>query len=357
MSWIRASRPRPIAAAVLAAACLGSGAAAGQTRPGDAAMAETLFNEGKRRMAAGDFAGACPKLAESYRLDAGSGTLTALAVCHEGLGRTASAWTEFIEVVSEAKQAGRPDREKFAQQHIGALEPKLSKLTVVVDPAIGALPDFELRRDGTVIGSAAWGTAAPVDPGEHVVEAKAAGKKRWSSKVTVGASADLQTVTVPPLEDEEGGAAAATGAPDHESAPSATPEDTAASASGRDQGDASRTGRTQRVIGLVIGGAGLVAAGVGTYFGVVAISKSNDANGKCPDAASCPDPGAVSTNHEAKSAAQAADIAFAGAGVALVAGALVYLLAPAAPSQSAAAVAVTPVLSPREGGVFVRARW
>ncbi|HZU83694.1 MAG TPA: hypothetical protein VE987_12290, partial [Polyangiaceae bacterium] len=84
-------------------------------------MAETLFNEGKRRMAAGDFAGACPKLAESYRLDAGSGTLTALAVCHEGLGRTASAWTEFIEVVSEAKQAGRPDREKFAQQHIGAL--------------------------------------------------------------------------------------------------------------------------------------------------------------------------------------------------------------------------------------------
>ena len=164
-------------------------------------MAETLFDEGRRKMAAGDFAGACPKLAESYRLDAGTGTLTALAVCHEGQGKTASAWAEFIQVVSEARQAGRADREAFARQHIDGLEPKLSKLTVAVDPADAQLADIEVRRDGTVIKPAAWGTAAPVDPGAHTIEATAEGKKPWTATVTVGPSRDMQTVSVPRLED------------------------------------------------------------------------------------------------------------------------------------------------------------
>jgi hypothetical protein len=324
-------------------------------------MAETLFNEAKRKMAAGDFAGACPKLAESYRLDAGSGTLTALAVCNEGLGKTASAWTEFIEVVGEARQAGRADREKFAQQHIDAIEPKLSKLTVVVGPAMASLSGIEVRRDGTLIGAAGWGTAAPVDPGAHTVEVKAAGKKAWSTTVTVGPSRDTQTVTVPQLDDipvpapppVDPSSVHSMGASSTDSASSGD-----AMASSPEEPTPS-TGGGQRTIGLVVGAAGIVAAGIGTYFGLQAISQTHQANTLCPIAASCSNRDAVSKNDSAKSSALAADVLFGGALAAVGVGAVLFLTAPSgrAPSASTAALRVIPVASARGASLLFDAAW
>ncbi|HEY4014383.1 MAG TPA: hypothetical protein VGM06_13665 [Polyangiaceae bacterium] len=308
-----------------------------QPRSGDAAMAETLFNEGKARMAAGDYAGACPKLAESNRLDPGSGTLTALAVCHESLGKTASAWTEFIQVVSDARQAGRTDREQFAQQHVDALAPKLSKLTIVVDPSMAGVPGLEVKRDGTVIGEAGWGTAAPVDPGSHTIEVAAIGKKTWSTTIDVGAEADVQTVNVPPLEDGAPGGATDTGAAGATSigaegngADKETPAAPEHSATG--------AGNGQRTAGLVVGGAGVVAAAVGTFFGLQALSKRHDATSACPPpATTCSDMSAVNSNNDAKSAAVVADVAFGGALVGVALGAILYFTAPTEPAPSPAA--------------------
>ncbi len=351
-----------VAGAVLAVGASAAHTAVAQTHAGDAAMAETLFNDAKRRMAAGDFASACPKLAESYRLDAGSGTLTALAVCHEGLGKTASAWTEFIEVVSEARQAGRADREKFAQQHIDALEPKLSKLTITVDPADARLAGIEVRRDGTVIGQAGWGTAAPVDPGAHTVEAKAEGKKPWSTTVTIGPSRDLQTVAVPSLDD----APPSPSADGPSSAPSmgaTSSNDNAATSDAATPAAAEQpspsAGGTQRTIGLVVGVAGIAAAGLGTYFGLQAISQTHQANDLCPVPSSCNSMDAVSKNDSAKSSALAADILFGGALAAVGAGAILYWTAPsgAAPSASTAALRVVPAASARGASVVLDATW
>ena len=365
MSWTRASKAsktNPVVHAFLAGAVLAVCSstprlARAQTHSGDAAMAETLFNEAKRKMAAGDFASACPKLAESYRLDAGSGTLTALAVCHEGLGKTASAWTEFIEVVSEARQAGRADREKFAQQHIDAIEPKLSKLTVVVDPAVARLSGVEVRRDGTVLGQAGWGTAAPVDPGPHTVEVKAPGKKPWSTTVTIGPSRDLQTVSVPALEDEAApGPLSAEGAPsmgasagEAESSQETTPPHREASA-----------GSGQRTIGIVVGAVGIVAAGIGTYFGFQAISQANDVNNLCPVANQCTSADALPKNHSARQSALASDIFLGGAIAALGVGAVLYFTAPsgsAAPAASTAALRVVPSEWMRGASVVLDTTW
>jgi hypothetical protein len=327
---------------------------------GDAAMAETLFNEGKARMAAGDYAGACPKLAESNRLDPGSGTLTALAVCHESLGRTASAWEEFIQVVSDARQAGRADREQFAQQHVDALAPKLSKLTIVVDPTIADAPGLVVKRDGTAIGQAAWGTAAPVDPGSHTIEVTAAGKKPWSTAVNVGGDADLQTVNVPPLEDGAGsdttGGAGANGMGAEgnggETQTPPAPEHPAGAGNG------------QRVAGLVVGGAGVVAAAVGTYFGLQAISKRHDATNLCPPpSTTCSDMSAVSDNNDAKSNAVVSDVAFGGAVVAVALGAILYLTAPTEPAPSASTsgklhkVRILPVASSTGASLLLDGRW
>jgi hypothetical protein len=373
MSWIRASKTSDTspAIALLASAAFALGSAAteaarAQSHSGDAAMAETLFNDAKRRMATGDYASACPKLAESYRLDPGGGTLTALAACHEGAGKTASAWTEFLQVVSEARQAGRADRERFAQQHIHALERKLSKLTVVVDPAIAGLPGLEVSRDGTLLGQAGWGTAAPVDPGEHTIDVKATGKKPWSTTLTIGPVADVQTVTIPALVDVPVPAAP----PLAESSPSraeaaAPPEEPSASAVPASappppplEAPAPSTGTGQRTVGLLVVGAGLVAAGVGTYFGAQAISKSNRAKALCSPG-ECTNQEAVTINDDAKSSALAADVAFGLALAALATGAVVYIAAPTAqsPSASTAALRVVPLVSARSGGVVIDARW
>ena len=161
MSLIRANRTAvaTLWLAFAVAAPLARNARA-EPAPNDAAMAETLFEDAKKRMATGDYAGACPKLAESYRLDPGGGTLTALALCHEQLGKTATAWAEFIEVVTDAQQAGRADREKFARQHVTALAPHLSQLTISVAPETAALAEVQVRRDGVVVGSAVNSPAA-----------------------------------------------------------------------------------------------------------------------------------------------------------------------------------------------------
>src|SRR5262245_49529895 len=96
------------ASVLLALAALATGAIARADPPPDvAAHAEELFRDGKRLMTEGKYAEACPKLAESHRLDPAGGTLLTLGLCHEAEGRTATAWAELKEAAAIGKQTGR----------------------------------------------------------------------------------------------------------------------------------------------------------------------------------------------------------------------------------------------------------
>jgi hypothetical protein len=167
----------------------------------EVALAEVLYQKGRQLMAEGKYAEACPKFAESYRLDAATGTLLNLASCHEGERRLATAWLEFTEALASAKRDHRDDRVRFAEEHLAAIEPKLSRLTVAVSPT-SEVADLKVELDGVVVLGAARGVPAPVDPGEHVVQAQAPGRKPWSQRVTVIGQRQDITVTIPVLETE-----------------------------------------------------------------------------------------------------------------------------------------------------------
>ena len=98
----------------------------------------------------------------------------------------------------------------------------------VVHPGTGKMVGVVnlLSLDGLQIGRAALGTPTPVDPGKHVVEAKAPGKKPWSETVEIGAASDNKTVTVPVLEVEPGALAGAPPAapPPSSATPDASPD-------------------------------------------------------------------------------------------------------------------------------------
>lgn len=158
-------------------------------------LAESLFTEGRTLMDQGRFAEACAKLAESQRLDPGGGTLLNLAVCHEKEGRLGTAYVELNAALAQAQQENRKDRAEVARARLGAIAPRLPKLAVHV---LADEPELEVMVDGTLLRRPAWGVAAVVDPGPHLVEATAPGKTRFSVKISV-AEAEKRTVDVPPL--------------------------------------------------------------------------------------------------------------------------------------------------------------
>jgi hypothetical protein len=163
-------------------------------------VAEGLYRQARDLMAAGKLDEACPKFAESQRLDPATGTLLNLATCHERQGKLATAWLEYSDVIAGARRDGRQDRVDYANERVAALEPRLSRLTLVL--AAGADdPSLLVELDGASFGRAAIGAPTPVDPGKHTVRASAPGKKPWQQEITIGAEADQQILTIPRLEE------------------------------------------------------------------------------------------------------------------------------------------------------------
>lgn len=277
--------------------------------PEDRVTAAALFREGKALMDAGHIAEGCRKLEASRQLDPAPGTILNLAYCHEQEGKTATAMTEYDEAIALAKRDNRRDRVKFASAQMAALAPKLSRLTIAV-PEASIIAELVISRDGSVVPRAAWNTAIPVDPGEHAIEASAKGRQGWSTKVTIGKTADQQTVTVPLLEPlpaeprppppEPPPPAPSTSAPPvaTTSAPPAAPPPPPPRAHPR------------ATLGYALGALGVFSIGIGSYFGVRALSKKSESDRTCPTATTCDGPG-YSANQDAKTFADVSTITIA----------------------------------------------
>jgi len=216
--------------------------------------AEGLFRSGQKKFDAGRHAEACADFTESLRLGPKLGTLLNLALCHETIGKTATAWGEYHHGAAWAAQNGQKDRHDFALTHAVALETKLPHVLLQL-PNDGTLAAVDV--DGEPLADARWYLPVFLDPGEHSVTLSAPGKERSTVKFRVIASPTAQLVAVPAL---------------HDLLP-APPAVVAAPASDPDHG--------RRLVGyslLGVGGAGLA---LGITFGLLAVSKRDEIGSRC----------------------------------------------------------------------------
>lgn len=290
------ARARLVGWSVLALA-LAPRAAAAQPASDSAAAAEKLFREGRDALVAGRLDEACPKLAESHRLDPGVGTLLNLGDCYVRANKVASAWATYNEAETLARRQGQRERASFAAARAEELLSRLPYLTI----RLTAPPkDATVKRDGAIVGAAALATAIPVDPGAHVVEVSAPGYRPRRETVTVAAG-ERRELLVPAL--------AALPAP---TPPPPPPE---------------AKGSPLRTAGWITAGTGAAVAVTGLVVGGFAKLKNDDARENHCSAVDCEAEG-VDAIRSAKTLADVSTVLVVSGGVVAAGGLVLVLVAP-----------------------------
>jgi hypothetical protein len=289
----------------LALASLAPALALAQGDATSRALAVQLFDEAEALLEQRQIAQACPKYAESYRLDPQLGVLIYLAECYEKNGQLASAWGSFREAEEIARKRGDA-RGDHARERAAVLEPRLSYLVIEV-PEAARVHGLEVLRDGAVLAPVLWGSRAAIDTGAHRVEARARGHKPWQVEVVVSKEGSATALEVPRL------------LPDPSSAPG--------SASAQLDRAPAAKGTSQRIAAIAVGGLGLAAVGVGGFFGLSAQSTYSDSKELCNDRGICTTRG-TELRDSAKSKALVATIATGAGAAALVTAGVLWFTAP-----------------------------
>jgi hypothetical protein len=278
------------------------------------ALARTLFEQGRNLAREGKWTDACPKFEESERLDHGIGTLFNLSDCNEHIGKTASAWIGFSEVADLAKRNGQAERETIARARANSIVPKLSKIKIRVVPPLPA--GLEVKLDDKPVGAIALETDIPVDPGTHKVAATAPQKKPITRDIIVPATPGVMPVELPAFESTIA---------DSNVDPSPPPPPPPPR---REHGS---TWHKPAAIG--VGAVGLVAIGVGSFFGLRASNQWSDAQAACPENR-CTTFGYEGWK-DSKESATISNIGFAAGAVLIASAVVLWIIAPSSSSSSA----------------------
>jgi hypothetical protein len=285
----------------------------------DPVAAQALFDDARRLVSAQQYAEACPKFEESQKLDPGIGTAYNLADCYEKVGRIASAWALFLEVVSQARASGESDREGAAKTRASRLEPRLPKLRVRVGPDSRA-NGLTVTRDGISVGPAQWNSAVPVDPGPHEIVAKAPGRQMFSRNVTAeeGVVLDFE---LPPL--------AISTEPATEAPPAVVDTEQPPPVAKKSAGPSAWV--------WPLGAVGVAGIGVGTTFAIMAMSENKASKDNCGTDNAC-SPRGLEQRNSAITKGNVATVSFIVGGVGLASAAVVWLVTGSSGASSKAGV-------------------
>ena len=297
----------------------------------DVGAAEALFEAGRAAMEKGDFASACPRFGESERLDPAPGTLLNLADCEEHLGHLARAWEAWKEALatlppSDARLPAAKTRER-------AIESRVPRLTLTRAP--GAPGETIARRDKVEIHAASFDVPLPVNPGDHTIVVTAPGREAKTTVVTMkeGETRTLPVEPGPPLP-----LSSTTPPSSTQSLSPSTPPSPSTS---------TPPPSPWRPLGFITGAVGLAGIGVGSAFGIAAISDKSTVDANCFGAKGCTQPGADAAS-AGRTNAILSDVGFAAGGTLLAVGVLFVLTHPA---RKTGLVLPAPVVFARGAGV------
>jgi len=323
--------------------------------PEDVALSEALFREGKSLYQEGKFDVACPKLAESHRLDPGGGTIVTLALCYEAAGKTATAWVVFGDALATAERDKRADRVKLTKEHIAALEKRLSYLTIELAPEGIGTSEFTLTRDGAIVARAALGTASAVDPGKHIINVWADGFTPHTINVDVGPDGDRKKVVIPPLVRVLEKPADPLPVEKPIEKPIEKAIETPKVVVPPVKVESPRRLSSGQIGTLILGGISAFGVGTGVYFGLQAKSQHDEAVALCP-VSPCPNEKGIQQNEAAKQSA-AVSTGLIGAGLGGVAASIalwfIYPYDKSPSKTSSNSLWLFPVLGPGNAGAFV----
>jgi tetratricopeptide (TPR) repeat protein len=290
--------------------------AAAEAQP---AAADTLFREGVALGKAGQYAQAIEKFRASYELDPARGTLLGLAMSEERAGRLADALGHYAALRDLANQAGDRPRVEVAERAMAELEPRVPRLTVLVKGDLP--PTVDIKLNGRQLPRGALGTPLPVNPGTTELAATAPDHQPFQFRAVLG---EGERTTV---EMELG-------------APRASPA--AAGTAAEPRAASSHGGWTAGQVGsLVLGAAGLVLLGAGTYLWVSSGDKYDHLVVVCPNN-SCP-ASARSEIDAGRNQETLARVCWITGGLALAAGATwFFLVRPGRKATPAAALGAGP---------------
>ncbi len=333
--------PRISAALLACTLSLGSLAMAGEPSKEDVKKAEELFALGNKLMKDDKLTEACTAYEQSMKLAPATGTAINVAECHEAQGRTASAYSDWLEAGRLAEQKNKPDKAKKAKERAAALNERLSTLEIRLPPSLVADTSASVLLDEVPVDPQRLGAPNPIDPGTHYVEVRAPGKIGWRTKVVVAPEADHQTVTVPELSAiDQAAAPPPPPAPVKPSTATITPTPTPAPAPAPDD----HRSHLLRTTGYGLGALGLVGLGLGGYYGFSAQKIENRSTRTSDDLAT-----------ERSDITRARVLLGVGAACA-VTGVVLILVdsgSPSRPRSDAARVVATPVAGPGFGGLSV----
>lgn len=162
------------------------------------AEADAAFERGRTLMQSGDYEGACDAFETSLRLDPTIGTVYNLGLCHDKLGKLASAYTEFKQV---AERDSNKARATDAAKRAAALEPRLTRFRLKIsEPTAGLV----VERDGVDITAFA-DQVVPVDPRRYTFTATAPGLEPYTAVVDLTREGETVDVKIPALSTKSDG--------------------------------------------------------------------------------------------------------------------------------------------------------
>lgn len=275
------------AAPLLAAALLVSPARAQD--PTDMAQARELFVQGGALAEQGRWEEARQKFERSLKLKRASLTLYSLGVAERQTGRLIEARESFVAFLAEPSTPASRPFEKPAREAIAELDRRIASVRFEVIPS--GVAELTVELDGVLVSSSELAQVRPVNPGAHRVTASAPGYKPLEMRLTAGegetvtAKVALEPSAPPHLTPGAGGGYGMEKVVPVVLVGSGLATFTAGLAVGLggviDSGAASTkdgpeasAARSKALVGDIVGGVGLAAAGVGVVLLIVQAASS-----------------------------------------------------------------------------------